>query len=115
MTHVAAPPAVVLAPATAVALRRRQSGAQMKALDLLCPFAARNWCQEGIKAFHLATLSATAQIHRIRAVADKMVAKTTFSAILIAVTTISHGGLHLPESRGLERPATTSYGHRDGR
>ena len=35
MTHVAAPPAVVLAAATAVAPRRRRSRAQMKALDLL--------------------------------------------------------------------------------
>ena len=36
-------------------------------------------------------------------------------AIFIAATMISHGGLHVLESRGLERPAATSYGHRDGR
>ena len=36
-------------------------------------------------------------------------------AILIAATMISHGGLRVLESRGLERPAATSYGHRDGR
>ena len=78
MTHVAAPPAVVLAAATAVAPRRRRSRAQMKALDLLCQFAARDWCGGAIKAFRLATLSATARIHRIRAAADKTVAKTTF-------------------------------------
>ena len=78
MTHVAAPLAVVFAGATAVVRRRRRSRAQMKALDLLCRSAARVWCRGGIKAFRLATLSATARIHRIRAVADKMVAKTTF-------------------------------------
>ena len=78
MTHVAAPPAVVLAAATAVAPRRRRSRAQMKALDLLCQSAARDWCRGAIKAFRLATLSGTARIHRIRAAADKMVAKTTF-------------------------------------
>ena len=36
-------------------------------------------------------------------------------AILIAATMISHGGLHLLESRGLERPAATSCGHHNGR
>ena len=36
-------------------------------------------------------------------------------AILIATTMISHGGLTMLESRGLKRPAATSYGHRDGR
>ena len=36
-------------------------------------------------------------------------------AILIAAAMISHGGLHLLVSRDLERPAATSYGHRDGR
>ena len=78
MTHVAAPPAVVLAAATAVAPQRRQSRAQMKALDLLYASAARDWCRGGIKGFRLATLSATARIHQIRAAADKMVATTTF-------------------------------------
>ena len=78
MTHVAAPPAVVLAASTAVAPRRRRSRAQMKALDLVHRSAARDWCRGAIKAFRLATLSGTAQIHRIRAVADKMVVKTTF-------------------------------------
>ena len=79
MTHVAAPPAIVLTAATAVAPRRRRSRAQMKALDLLHPSAAHAIGVGGaIKAFRLATLSATAQIHQIRAAADKMVAKTTF-------------------------------------
>ena len=78
MTHVAAPPAVVLAAATAVAPQRRQSRAQMKALDLLYPSAARDWCRGAIKAFRLAILSATARVHRIRGVADKVVAKPTF-------------------------------------
>ena len=78
ITHLAAPPAIVIAIATAVAPLRRRSRAQMEALDLLYPSAARDWCRGAIKAFRLATLSATARIHRIRAVADKMVAKTTF-------------------------------------
>ena len=78
MTHVAAPPAVVLAAATAVAPRRRRSRAQMKALDLLCQSAARDWCRGAIKAFRFATLSATARNHQIRAVTNKMVVKTTF-------------------------------------
>ena len=78
MTHVAALPAVVLAAVTAVAPRRRRSRAQMKALDLFYPSAARDLCRGAIKAFRLATLSGTARIHRIRAVADKTVAKTTF-------------------------------------
>ena len=78
MTHVAVPPAVVLATATAVAPRRRRLRAQMKALNLFYPSAARNWCQGGIKAFRLATLSGTARVHQIRTAADKMVAKTTF-------------------------------------
>ena len=73
IAHVAAPPAVVLATANAEVPRRRRSRARMKAPDLLYQFAAR-----AIKAFNLDTLSATARIHRIRAVADKMVAKTTF-------------------------------------
>ena len=68
----------VLATATAVARQGGRSRAQMKALNLLCRSAARIWCQGGIKAFRLATLLATAQIRGIRAVADKMVAKTTF-------------------------------------
>ena len=79
MTHVAALPAIVLAAATAVVPRRRRSRAQiMKAFDLLCPSASRDWWCGAIKAFRLATLSGTARIHRIRAAADKTVAKTTF-------------------------------------
>ena len=78
MTHVAAPPAVVVAIAAAVVPLRRRSRAQMKALDLLYPSAARDRCRGAIKAFRLATLSATARIHWIRAVADKVVAKPTF-------------------------------------
>ena len=72
------PPAVIMAVATAVALLRRQSRAQMKALDLLYPSASRNWCRGGIKAFRLAILSATARIHWIRAVTDKVVATPIF-------------------------------------
>ena len=78
MTHLAAPPAVVMAIVTAVAPLRRQSEAQMKALDLLYPSAARDWCRGAMKAFRLATLSATARIHRIRVVADNVVAKPAF-------------------------------------
>ena len=78
MTHVAAPPAVVMAIATAVAPLWRRSRAQMKALDLLYPSAARDRCRGAITAFRLATLSATARIYRIRAAADKMIATTTF-------------------------------------
>ena len=63
MTHVAAPPAVVMAIAAAVVPLRRRSRAQMKALDLIYPSAARDWCREAIKAFRLATLSATTRIH----------------------------------------------------
>ena len=77
-THPAAPPAVVMAIATDVAPLRRRSRAQMKALDLLYPSAAREWCRGAIKAFRLATLSATARIHWIRAVADKVVTKPNF-------------------------------------
>ena len=36
-------------------------------------------------------------------------------AISIAHTVITYRQLHKLESRGLERPAATSYGHRDGR
>ena len=78
MTHLAAPPAVVMAIATAVVPLRRRSRAQMKALDLLYPSAARDWCGGVTNAFRLATLSVTARIHQIRAVADKVVAKPTF-------------------------------------
>ena len=78
MTHLAAPPAVVMAIATAVAPLRRRSRAQMKALDLLHPSEPRDRCRGAIKAFRLATWSATARIHWIRAVANKEVAKPTF-------------------------------------
>ena len=44
MTHVAAPPAVVLATANAEVPRRRRSRAQMKALDLFHKSAARDLC-----------------------------------------------------------------------
>ena len=49
-----------LAIATTIVLQWRQSRAQMKVLDLLYPSATRNWCRGAIKAFHLATLLATA-------------------------------------------------------
>ena len=78
MTYVAAPPAVVMVITIAVVPRWRQPRSQMKALDLLYPSASRDWCRGAIKAFRLATLSGTTRIHRIRAAADKTVAKTTF-------------------------------------
>jgi len=53
MTHLAAPPAVVMAIATAVAPLRRRSRAQMKARDLLCTSAARDRCRGAIKAFRV--------------------------------------------------------------
>ena len=63
MTHPAAPPAVVMAIATAVVPLRRRSRAQMKVLDLPYQYAVGDWCRGTIKAFRLATLSATTRIH----------------------------------------------------
>ena len=63
MTHPAAPPAVVMAIVTAVAPLWTQLRAQMKALNLLYSSKARDWCQEGIKVFRLATWSDTTRIH----------------------------------------------------
>ena len=63
MTHLAAPPAVAMVIATAVAPLRRRSRAQMKVLDLLHPSEPRDRCRGAIKSFRLPTLSATARIH----------------------------------------------------
>ena len=78
VTHVATPPAVVMAIATAVAPLSRRPRAQMKALDLFYPSASHDWCRGAVKAFRLATLLATARIHQIRALADKVATKPTF-------------------------------------
>ena len=51
MTHIAVPPAIVMAITTAVAPLRRRSRAQMKSLDLLYPSAARDWCRGASKPF----------------------------------------------------------------
>ena len=67
-----------MAVATAVAPRRTRPGAPLEALDPRHHFPLSDWCRGAIKAFRLATLSATARIHRIQAVADELVAKPTF-------------------------------------
>ena len=115
MTYVAAPPAVVLATATAVVPRRRRSRAQMKALDLLCQYAACDLCRGAIGPFRKKLCQALLQLDEFEQCLAKRLHRQPSRAISIATAMISHGGLHVLESSGLERPAAMSYGHRDGR
>ena len=115
MRHVAAPPSIVLAAAKDVAPLRRGSRAQMKALDLLYPSGARDLCRGRMGPLRKPLCQPLLKFIEFEQRLTKWLQRQPSRAILIAATMISHGGLHVIESRGLKWPAATSYSHRDGR